>query len=234
MAGKSILVVDVDKNISKLVKSALRQNGYEVSSVNSGEDALEIIKSKNVDAVILDILLPGMDGLETLRQIRANPSCQYIPVIMLTSKNSEFDSVIGLELGADDYIGKPIRFYELAARVKSVLRRSEKTLQGKPAKIELGNLQIDTVSRSVHYQNILLSLSYKEFELLTLLAKNPGKVFTRDEILNTVWQEAYSYETRTVDVHIRRLRSKFEGHENKSSIIIETIRNVGYRLTNIS
>lgn len=234
MSGKSIMVVDDDKNICRLVESALRQNGFDVESANSGEDALVTLKSRNFDAIILDILLPGMDGLETLRQLRANPSHQHIPVIMLTSKNSEFDSVIGLELGADDYVGKPIRFYELVARVKSVLRRSEKTQQHKSAKIELSNLQIDTGSRSVFYLGTPLSLSFKEFELLTLLAKKPGKVFTRDEILDAVWQEDYSLETRTVDVHIRRLRSKFEEHGDKNDIVIETIRNVGYRLTNIS
>jgi DNA-binding response OmpR family regulator len=233
MSGKSILVVDDDKNICRLVESALSQNGFEVTSAYSGEDALSNLKNKTYDAVILDILLPGMDGLETLRQIRATPSCQYIPVLMLTSKNSEFDSVIGLELGADDYIGKPIRFYELVARVKTVLRRSEKTLHSTPSKIELGSLQIDTDARYVYYQGSLLSLSFKEFELLTLLAKKPGRVFTRDEILNSVWQEAYSLETRTVDVHIRRLRSKFEEYRDKNNIMIETVRNVGYRLINL-
>ena len=234
MSGKSILVVDDEKNICRLVESALRQNGYEVASVNSGEEALVSIKNCSFDAIILDVILPGMDGLEALRQIRATPSCHHIPVIMLTSKNSEFDSVIGLELGADDYIGKPIRYYELVARVKSLLRRADQTHFGNSEKIELNNLQIDTVTRSVYYKNTPLSLSYKEFELLTLLARRPGKVFSRDEILETLWQDDYSLETRTVDVHIRRLRSKFEAFGDANNIIIETVRNVGYRLINIS
>lgn len=233
MSGKSILVVDDDKNICRLVESALKQNGFGAVSADSGENALLFLKENSFDVIILDILLPGMDGLETLRQIRANPAHQNLPVIMLTSKNSEFDSVIGLELGADDYVGKPIRYYELIARIKTVLRRSEKLSKDSPAKIEMYSLQIDTVSRSVHYQGSPLTLSYKEFELLTLLAKKPGRVFTREEILDAVWQEDYSLETRTVDVHIRRLRRKFEETGSKSSLMIETIRNVGYRLTGI-
>ncbi|MDQ7096767.1 response regulator transcription factor [Desulfosporosinus sp. PR] len=232
MSKKSVVIVDDEKNICRLVESALTQNGFEVTSISSGEDTLEMLKSRNVDVVILDVLLPGIDGLETLRQIRANPSWQHIPVIMLTSKNSELDNVIGLELGADDYIGKPIRFHELVARVKSVLRRSKKEHYTKQTMIEFNDLQIDIATRLVNCKGIALPLSYKEFELLTLLARKPGRVFTRDEILNKVWQEEYSLETRTVDVHIRRLRSKLEklGEENK--IIIETVRNVGYRLTN--
>lgn len=234
MSAKSILIVDDDKNICRLVESALRQNGFLVTAANSGEDALTILKSRNIDVVILDILLPGIDGLETLRKIRANSFHQHIPVIMLTCKTTEFDNVIGLELGADDYIGKPIRFHELVARVKSVLRRSEKELPVHQGIIELNNLRINTVTRSVHYQEIPLSLSYKEFELLSLLAGKPGKVFTRDEILDAVWKEDYSFETRTVDVHIRRLRGKFEELGNHNNIIIETIRNVGYRLIDMT
>ncbi len=234
MSGKSILVVDDEKNICRLLESALRQNGYEVTTANSGEEALTSVKNCNFDVIILDVLLPGMDGLEALRQIRATPSCQHIPVIMLTSKNSEFDSVIGLELGADDYIGKPIRYYELVARVKSLLRRADQSQLGNSGKIELNNLQIDTVTRSVYYKSNLLSLSYKEYELLTLLARKPGKVFSRDEILDTLWQEDYSLETRTVDVHIRRLRCKFEAFGDGNDIVIETVRNVGYRLINVS
>jgi len=232
MSGKSVLVVDDDINIRKLVEAALKQNGFEVTHADSGESALEALRISSFDVVILDILLPGIDGLETLKQIRSNPAHRQLPVIMLTSKNSEIDNVVGLELGADDYVGKPIRYYELVARVKSVLRRSEKQGQTNASKIEVGDLEIDLSSRTVCYQGNPLSLSHKEFELLALLAKSPGKVFTREEILDAVWQDEYSYETRTIDVHIRRLRSKFEKAGNAGGILIDTVRNVGYRLTN--
>ena len=229
MSEMNVLVVDDDKNICKLIESALRKNGFNVSSANSGEATLDILQKDKVDIIILDILLPGIDGLETLKQIRTNPSCEHIPVIMLTCKDTEFDNVIGLELGADDYLGKPIRFHELVARVKSVLRRSKKVTQDKQTIIKHNNLKINMLSRTAYFQNIPLALSYKEFELLTLLARNPGKVFTRDEILDTVWHEDYSYDTRTVDVHIRRLRKRFEEFGNSDNQIIETVRNVGYR-----
>ncbi|MGI6630797.1 MAG: response regulator transcription factor [Bacillota bacterium] len=231
MSRKKVLVVDDDINIRRLVEAALKQNGFEVTHVDSGEKALAALSISPFDVIILDILLPGIDGLETLKQIRANPCFRQLPVIMLTSKNSEIDNVVGLELGADDYVGKPIRYYELVARVKSVLRRAEKTARTDTTIIHVGELEIDLDSRTACYQGNPLSLSHKEFKLLALLAKIPGKVFTREEILNAIWQDEYTYETRTVDVHIRRLRSKFEKTGNGNGILIDTIRNVGYRLT---
>lgn len=232
MSNISILIVDDDTNILKLLESALIKNGYYPIKSKSGEEALQMLESSAIDLVILDIMLPGIDGLETLKRIRSHPIYGPIPVLMLTSRNSELDNVIGLELGADDYITKPIRYYELTSRIKAVLRR---TAHLKPLfldKISHNSLEIDLAFRTVHLDGQELQLSYKEFELLHLLAKKPGKVFSRSEILDAVWSENVFLETRTVDVHIRRLRKKIEEH-NLNSDIIETIRSIGYRLTKV-
>lgn len=226
---KCVLIVDDDLGIRKLVEAALKQNNFSVLHADSGEKAMEILKSHSVDVIILDIMLPGIDGLETLKRIRNNSCIKQLPVIMLTSKSSEIDSVLGLELGADDYVCKPIRYYELIARVKSVLRRAEPSLMNNSHSIVIGELEINMDNRSVTYRDHFLTLSYKEYELLLLLAKAPGRVFSRNEILDHVWKEEYSLETRTVDVHIRRLRSKFEQTGCKE-VLIETVRNIGYRL----
>lgn len=226
---KCVLIVDDDLGIRKLVEAALKQNNFSVLHADSGEKAIEILKCHSVDVIILDIMLPGIDGLETLKHIKSNSCIRQLPVIILTSKNSEVDSVLGLELGADDYVCKPIRYHELIARVKSVLRRAEPSLMNNSQSITIGKLKINIDNRCVTYGDRILTLSYKEFELLHLLAKAPGRVFSRNEILDHVWKEEYSLETRTVDVHIRRLRSKFEQAGCKE-ILIETVRNIGYRL----
>ncbi|WHH57475.1 response regulator transcription factor [Petroclostridium sp. X23] len=229
MAKKNVLIVDDDISILRLLEAALKKNDFDVLKASSGEEAIGILESHPVHAVVLDVMLPGMDGLETLKVIRNHPLHKSVPVLMLTSRNEEIDNVIGLELGADDYIGKPIRYHELIARIKAVLRRAGENSESLSKKLVVGNLQIDLSFRTVRLNDYEIPLSFKEFELLCLLAKKPGKVFTRDEILDMVWKEEYFLETRTVDVHIRRIRRKFE-KVAQSAVVIDTIRNVGYRL----
>lgn len=232
MAGTNILIVDDDINILRLLESSLVKNGHNVFKSTSGEEALELLESKTVHAVILDVLLPGIDGLETLKRIRNHPDQSQVPVIMLTCRDSEVDNVVGLELGADDYIGKPLRYYELIARIKAVLRRTAQGESMKSQKITAGSLIIDLSTRTADLNGKKLQLSYKEFELLSLLAKRPGKVYMRDEILNTVWSEEAYLESRTIDVHIRRIRKKIQ-ESGENSVFIETVRNVGYRLVTL-
>jgi DNA-binding response OmpR family regulator len=230
MLRKKILIVDDDTDIRRLAESALRQEGFDVLEADSGENALEILRTTGVDAVILDVLLPGMNGLETLRHIRSDRALGHVPVIMLSVKSSEIDNVVGLELGADDYMGKPLRYHELISRVRSVLRRArtEQSAVANANRLPFGDGEIDLVSRDVFYQGRKIALTFKEFELLALLVKNPGRVLTRDEILDAIWGNEYALETRTVDVHIRRLRMKFKKAGN-SDFLIESIRYVGYR-----
>lgn len=232
MSSINILIVDDDTNILKLLASALINNGYCPIKSQSGEEALQILESTTIDLVILDIMLPGIDGLETLKRIRNHSIYGPLPVLMLTCRNSELDHVIGLELGADDYITKPIRYHELISRIKAVLRRTTHLKSLYLNKISHRNLEIDLTFRTVHLDGQELQLSCKEFELLHLLAKKPGKVFSRSEILDAIWSEDVLLETRTVDVHIRRIRKKIEEH-GLNPDIIETIRSIGYRLIRV-
>lgn len=229
MACYNVLIVDDDINILRLLESSLSKSGYNVFKSTSGEEALKMLESKPVHAVVLDVILPGIDGLETLKRIKSHPVYKDIPVLMLTCRDSEIDNVVGLELGADDYIGKPLRYHELTARIKAVLRRTAHSYSAYSQKISAGSLEIDLPTRTAVLSGCKLQLSYKEFELLCLLAKNPGKVFLRDEILNSLWSEDAYIESRTIDVHIRRIRKKFE-EAGQSGVFIETVRNVGYRL----
>lgn len=229
MQKKAVLLVDDDPSIRKLLKAALRKNGYETLECSSGEKALEIIAKENLDAVILDIVLPEMDGLDTLKKIRNNHHSATIPVIMLTCKDSEAETVLGFELGADDCLNKPVRYHELLARLKNIFRRASNAAQFKKI-INIHGLTIDLETRTLLINDTSVILTYIEFELLALMAKNPGKVFSRDFLLNTLWHDEQIVETRTVDVHIRRLRKKLSEHGLNPSII-ETIRSVGYRLS---
>lgn len=230
MSSLNVLIVDDDPNILRLLDSALSKIGYQVYKSESGEEALRILESSKIDLIILDVILPGIDGLSTLKKIRQHPVYGQVPILMLTSRASEIDNVIGLELGADDYISKPIRYHELIARIKAVLRRTApSTALPSSSKISYRSLEMDLAARSVTLNGREIQLSFKEFELLHLLAKRPGRVFTRNEILDAVWSEDVFWETRTVDVHIRRIRKKIES-AGQSPHLIETVRNVGYRL----
>ena len=181
--------------------------------------------------VLLDIMLPEVDGLEVCRRLKADPQTSGIPIIMLTAKAEEIDRVLGLELGADDYVVKPFSMRELLARVKAVLRRFAKDSQnekGREETLKIGGLRLDFSSYQAWLHDELIALTPKEYELLKLLVTNPGRAFTRDELLERIWGYEYYGDTRTVDVHIRHLRAKLKGDENISKAI-ETVRGIGYR-----
>jgi two-component system alkaline phosphatase synthesis response regulator PhoP/two-component system response regulator ResD len=217
-----ILVVDDEKNIVELAKLYLRQEGYDVITAADGAAALEQCRAERPDLVVLDIMLPQIDGWEVCRRLR---QAGRIPIIMLTARSDDVDKIVGLELGADDYMVKPFNPRELVARVKAVLRRSEGTL-GQPAALNLGNLRIDTARREVWVADQSVSLRAKEFDLLAYLARHRGLVLSRDQLLNAVWGYDFYGDTRTVDVHIAHLRDKLSG----SDVTIETVWGIGYKL----
>jgi two-component system, OmpR family, alkaline phosphatase synthesis response regulator PhoP len=228
MASK-ILVVDDEKDIVDLVAYNLEKEGYETLKALDGEKALQIARSKAPDLVILDLMLPGIQGLEVCKRLRQDPSTAFIPVIMLTAKGEEIDKVIGLEVGADDYVTKPFGVKELLARIKAVLRRSEARSSADRAEVfEFKGLHIDLKSYEVTVDSKRVDLSPTEFKLLAFLARNPGRVYSREQILNKVWGDEAFVEPRTVDVHIRRLRSRIERDESSPDYIV-TVRGAGYK-----
>ena len=222
-----ILVVDDEASIRELLSFNLKKNGYSVET--AGREALA--KAAGMDLVLLDIMLPEVDGLEVCRRLKADPQTSGIPIIMLTAKAEEIDRVLGLELGADDYVVKPFSMRELLARVKAVLRRFAKDSQnekGREETLKIGGLRLDFSSYQAWLHDEPIALTPKEYELLKLLVTNPGRAFTRDELLERIWGYEYYGDTRTVDVHIRHLRAKLKGDENISKAI-ETVRGIGYR-----
>ncbi|GAA0176976.1 response regulator transcription factor [Clostridium sediminicola] len=221
-----ILIVDDELNIQELIKFNLINQGYEVIVAGDGIEALKLVKAEKPDLILLDLMLPGIDGYDVCSQIRKNNSISSIPIIMLTAKGEEFDKIHGLELGADDYITKPFSVKELLARVKAVLRRT-KTQEFDDIYV-LGNLYINFEKHEIMKNNKKIELTHKEFELLSEFIKNKGRVLTRDYLLEKIWGYEYIGETRTVDVHIRHLRKKIE-EDDKKPKFIETIRGIGYR-----
>ena len=224
-----IIVVDDEASIRELLSFNLKKNGYSVETAADGREALA--KAAGMDLVLLDIMLPEVDGLEVCRRLKADPQTSGIPIIMLTAKAEEIDRVLGLELGADDYVVKPFSMRELLARVKAVLRRSAKDSQsekGREETLKIGGLRLDFSSYQAWLHDEPIALTPKEYELLKLLVTNPGRAFTRDELLERIWGYEYYGDTRTVDVHIRHLRAKLKGDENISKAI-ETVRGIGYR-----
>ena len=230
MEKKTILAVDDEIHILELLKYNLETNGYYVITVETGEEALELLMNEKIDAVLLDLMLPKMDGLEVLRRIRAIEKIKKIPVILLTAKSDEFDKVLGLETGADDYIAKPFSIRELQARVKAVLRSvtEKQTALTDQKVICTHGLEIGLETKTVKKYGIPIEMSLKEFELLKLLAENPGKVYSRDILLEKIWSYEYIGETRTVDVHIRHIRKKIE-EDDSNPIFIKTVRGFGYK-----
>ena len=232
MKKRTILAVDDEIHILELLKYNLEANGYHVKIVETGEQALEILKNEKIDAVLLDLMLPQIDGLEVLRQIRTTEKIKKMPVIMLTAKGDEFDRVLGLEMGADDYISKPFSIRELQARVKALLRRVEEDKKEEPQEdkkvISTHGLVIGLETRSVSKNGVPIEMSLKEFELLKLLAENPGRVYSRDVLLEKIWSYEYIGETRTVDVHIRHIRKKIE-EDDSNPMFIKTVRGFGYK-----
>lgn len=229
---KRILVVDDEKPISDIISFNLRNEGFEVVVAFDGEQALEKFNESNPDLIILDLMLPKIEGLEVCREIRKTST---VPIIMLTAKDSEIDKVLGLELGADDYVTKPFSNRELIARVKANIRRSavreEETVESQSNDIEVGDLTIHQDAYTVSKRGQEIELTHREFELLLYLAKHIGQVMTREHLLETVWGYDYFGDVRTVDVTIRRLREKIEDTPGYPNFII-TRRGVGYFLKN--
>ena len=222
-----ILLVDDEQSVQKLLSFPLRKEGYEVVAALDGRQALDRLRETNFDLVVLDLMLPQVDGFEVCRQVRARSS---VPIIMLTARADEIDKVLGLELGADDYITKPFSVREFRSRVKAVLRRAELARAGDPGEEPLqdGGLVIDFEKRTVTCAGELVRLTYVEFEILAALARHPGRVFNRMVLLQRVWGDASYRDPRTVDVHIRHLREKLEA-DPKTPEMILTVRGVGYR-----
>jgi DNA-binding response OmpR family regulator len=223
---EKILVVDDEEHIIELVQLYLDKEGYRVLSALDGDAAVEKFLAEKPDLLVLDIMLPGRDGLEVLREIRKT---SQVPVIMLTARESEVDKVVGLELGADDYLTKPFSPRELVARVKAVLRRSKPPAEEPEEVLEREGLTVDTRRRKVEVEGVgEVELTAKEFDLLYVLAANQGIVLTRDRLMEKVWGYEYISDTRTVDVYIRHLREKLADNA-ESPRFIETVRGVGYR-----
>ncbi|MEW6625042.1 MAG: response regulator transcription factor [Bacillota bacterium] len=225
MKGK-ILVVDDEQNILDLVVYNLEAAGFKAITALTGTEAMEKIRDEQPDLIILDVMLPEMDGFEVLAALRRETKS---PVIMLTAKKEEIDKVLGLEMGADDYLTKPFSPRELTARIKAILRRSnEKDTQIEEKSIIKGDLRIDTVKHQVFLQGREIDLTAKEFDLLKLFAANPGRVYTRENLLQSLWDYDYFGDTKTIDVHIRHLRKKIEA-DPANPKLIKTIRGVGYK-----
>lgn len=228
---KKVLVVDDEKPISDIIKFNLAKEGFDVVVAYDGEEALEMVESENPDLIVLDLMLPKIDGLEVAKRVRANHTT---PIIMVTAKDSELDKVLGLELGADDYVTKPFSNRELVARVKANLRRQETVESAEPdenADITVGDLTIHPEAYTVSKRGENIELTHREFELLHYLAQHIGQVMTREHLLQTVWGYDYFGDVRTVDVTVRRLREKIEDNPSHPTWLI-TRRGVGYYLNN--
>lgn len=226
MAAERILVVEDDPAIADYVQTMLEREGYGVEVVANGNFVLGHIESQPPDLVLLDLMLPGQDGLQLCRAIRQRPA--YIPIIMLTAKDDDVDKIVGLEMGADDYITKPFKTRELIARIRSILRLARHGSTLEPNKLICGPLEIDIDGRSVTLNGKVICLTPKEFDLLALLAANPGRVYGREMLLERVWGYDYAGETRTVDVHIQRLRQRIEPDPHEPRFL-QTVRNIGYK-----
>lgn len=222
---KRLLVVDDEPAIIKGLKFSLEQDGYIIEEAYDGQEAVDKFESQDFDLVILDVMLPGLDGFQVLQRIREKST---VPVIMLTAKGEDMDKILGLEYGADDYITKPFNILELKARIKAIFRRANNAEErNKDQVIKVGNMTINTANRSVTVNGKDVNLTAKEFDLLQLFASNPGKVYSREQLLETVWKYDYLGDLRTVDVHIRRLREKIEPNPSQPEYIF-TKWGVGY------
>lgn len=225
MSGKKIYVIEDDDNIRNLIKIALESYGYSVCDFENAEDAINAINKELPDLAIFDIMLPGIDGVTAVKLIKEDKAKSSLPVIFLTAKDSEVEKIIGLDSGADDYITKPFSVLELMARIRSILRRCETSTKSTNEVITENNLSINNDTREVTVSGEIISLTFKEYELLKYLVQNKHRVISRDEILNKIWGYEYTGETRTVDIHIRSLRQKLGTVDN----CIVTVRGMGYR-----
>ena len=224
--GQRILVVDDEKLIVKGIRFSLEQDGMEVDCAYDGEEALNLAKQKEYDMILLDVMLPKMSGFEVCQQIR---EFSNTPIVMLTAKGDDMDKILGLDYGADDYITKPFNILEVKARIKAIIRRTARKGEDKesPRVVEKGGMRLDCDGRRVYIDGREINLTAKEFEVLELLMKNPGKVYSRENLLKLVWGNDYPGDVRTVDVHIRRLREKIESVPGEP-VYVRTKWGVGY------
>ncbi len=228
MAKEKILVVEDEKDISELVQYNLTREGYRVIATDNGEKALDFVKKESPDLLILDLMLPGIDGLEVCKILKRDESTRHIPIIMLTAKGEETDIVVGLQLGADDYVTKPFSPKVLVARIKTILRRP-KEKEGKHSVRRFDLLTIDIPKHKITSKDKVLDLTAIEFNILEFLSRYPGRAFSRDQIMDHAWKEGKFVVDRAVDVHIRALRKKL----GKAAHLIETVRGMGYRFKEI-
>jgi len=226
--SKTIFIVEDDENIRVLVNMALTSFSYAAVAFDNAEDALAATATQAPDMFLLDIMLPGISGLEAIKQIRNNSKTRHVPIILLTAKDTELDKVIGLDCGADDYLAKPFGVMELGARIRSVFRRTGQGVPSPVNEIFIGNLYINLDTREVLLSSQPLDFTYKEYELLLLLIRERGRVVPREELLQKIWGVDFVGESRTLDIHIRSLRQKL-GDDAEHPTYIKTVRNVGYR-----
>ena len=219
-----VMVIEDEQDIRELIRYNLERAGFRVRAVADGEQGLKELFAARPDAVVLDLMLPGRSGLEVLRELREQPATSDLPVLVLTARSAEMDKLLGFEHGADDYLTKPFSPRELVARLRALLRRAQPGRAG--GTLQVGELRVDTLAHEASWKGRPLTLTPREFELLAFMASRPGRVSSRDELLRKVWGYDYMGETRTVDVHVRRLRVKIgERHP-----VIETVTGVGYKL----
>jgi DNA-binding response OmpR family regulator len=228
-----ILIVEDEPSLVSTISYNLRRDGHDVLSASDGQRGVELARREEPQLIVLDLMLPKMDGLDVCRAVRQAPSAalRTVPILMLTAKSDEVDKVVGLEVGADDYVTKPFSMRELMARIKAMLRRTQLDGEGEPPvppPFAFGDLEVDPGQRLVRRRGKELSLKPKEFDLLSFLLRHPGQVFSREQLLDQVWGMGFVGDIRTVDVHIRWLREKIEKHPSKPKVI-ETVRGVGYR-----
>ena len=219
-----IYCVEDDDSIRELMLYALRASGFEAEGFRDSVGLFDALSHAQPQLIMLDIMLPGMDGIEILKALRGNPTTARIPVIIASARGTEYDKVAGLDLGADDYLAKPFGMMEMVSRIRAVLRRAAPAAT--PGMLQMGNLRMDSASHTVYAGDTRVELTLKEFELLKLFLEHPGRVFTRDQLLERIWSTDYVGETRTVDVHIGTLRTKL----GQCGEYIRTVRGVGYRM----
>lgn len=219
-----LLIVDDEKLLVKGLKFNFEQDGYEVETASDGEEAVRLAKDKNIDLIILDLMLPKMNGLEVCQKVRETSN---VPIIMLTAKSEDMDKIMGLEYGADDYLTKPFNILELKARVKAILRRRGSKAEAKVRKGQDSGVELDHLTRRVQIEGRFIELTVKEYDIMDLLISNPGRVYSRENLLDIIWGYDYPGDARTVDVHVRRLREKIEPDPAQPKYIL-TKWGVGY------
>ncbi len=223
--NEKILLVEDEKTLAKALKFSLEKEGFIVSVAHDGEEAMEALSHETPDLLILDLMLPKVDGYEVCRRLRRNSD---LPIIMLTARNEDIDKILGLELGADDYMTKPFNTRELLARIKAILRRTVQLEPGGRKTISMGDLQVDLIRHRVTVEEREIPLTAREYALISFLASNPGRVYSREQLLEEVWGYDFCGDARTVDVHIRHLREKMEKHPAEPHYIL-TVWGTGYK-----